>query len=113
MLKRSYAALTLFGALEVASGLDIVNPHLVTDRSVDTSSPEAMVKSLVKPGMSDREKALAVYNFVRRTMFHYRYLTTVAGGGTMDLINGIGYCLCTPTAGTQARLGTLCLLYTS
>ena len=35
--------------------------------------------------MSDEAKALAVYNFVRRTMFHYRYLTNFAGGGVMDL----------------------------
>ena len=85
---------------------DIVNPHVTTDRSVDTSSVAAMVKSLIKPGMTDEDKALAVYNFIRRTMFHYRYLTRYAGGGTMDLINGVGYCLCTPTAGTQARLCT-------
>ncbi|MDD4889573.1 MAG: hypothetical protein PHU85_06550 [Phycisphaerae bacterium] len=82
----------------------VVNPRVTTDRSVDTSSVKAMVDSLVKPGMSDQDKALAVYNFVRRTMFHYRYLTEYAGGGTMDLINSVGYCLCTPTAGTQARL---------
>jgi hypothetical protein len=85
----------------------VVNPHLTTDRTVDTSSPEAMVRSLVKPGMSDQEKAIAIYNFVRRTMFHYRYLTDFGGGGTMDLINGTGYCLCTPTASTQARLTRL------
>jgi hypothetical protein len=87
-----------------AMAADVVNPRFTTDRSVDTSSVEAMVKSLVKEGMSDQEKALAIYNYVRRTMFHYRYLTDFAGGGTMDMINGVGYCLCTPTAGTQARL---------
>ncbi|MGQ9661106.1 MAG: hypothetical protein ACUVWX_02060 [Kiritimatiellia bacterium] len=97
----------VLGALGIARGASIINPHLITDRSVDTSSPEAMVASLIKPGMNDRDKALAIYNFVRRTIFHYRYLTKVAGGGTMDLINGVGYCLCTPTAGTQARLCTL------
>lgn len=90
-----------------AMAAEIVNPKLTTDRSVDTSSAEAMARSLVREGMTDQEKALAVYNYVRRTMFHYRYLPDLAGGGTMDLINGVGYCLCTPTAGTQARLATL------
>jgi hypothetical protein len=97
----------LIGLATVARGADVVDPHVTTDRSVDTWSPQTMVASLVRQGMTDREKALAVYNYVRRTMFHYRYLTSYGGGGTMDLINGVGYCLCTPTAGTQARLCSL------
>jgi len=83
---------------------EIVNPRVTTDRSVDASSVEAMVRSLVRPGMSDREKALAVYNYVRRTMFHYRHLTRVGGGGAVNLINGTGYTLCTPTASAQAEI---------
>jgi hypothetical protein len=100
-------ALALLTFATITPGAEVVNPRVTTDRAVDTSSPEAMVKSLIKPDMTDRQKALAVYNFVRRTMFHYRYLTRYGGGGTMDLINGTGYCLCTPTAGTQARLCTI------
>ena len=87
-----------------ALGADVVNPHVTTDRSIDTSSVKAMVAGLVKPGMSDREKALAIYNYVRRTMFHYRHLTGVGGGGAMNLINGTGYTLCTPTASVQVEL---------
>ncbi|MCG3181696.1 MAG: hypothetical protein BIFFINMI_04095 [Phycisphaerae bacterium] len=87
-----------------SSGGVVVNPLVRTDRSVDASSVQAMVDSLVTPGMSDRDKALAIFNYVRRTMFHYRHLTEVGGGGAMELIGGVGYCLCTPTAGAQVEL---------
>ena len=63
-----------------------------------------MVASLCKPGMSDQDKAVAIYNFMRRTMFHYRFYTKFGGGGAVNLINGPGYCLCTPTAGAQCEI---------
>lgn len=37
----------------------------------DTSSVSAIVRSIVRPGMSDREKALAVYDFVRQAVYHW------------------------------------------
>lgn len=90
------------GSLSLAA--EVVNPHVTTDRTVDTSSVRAMVASLIKPGMTEEEKALAIYNYVRRTMFHYRHLTRVGGGGAMNMTAGIGYTLCTPTASIQAEL---------
>ena len=86
------------------AGENIVNPLVTTDRSVDTSSVERMVATLIKPGMTEQEKALAIYNYVRRTMFHYRTYPKYGGGGAMNLINGVGYCLCTPTAGAECEL---------
>ncbi len=85
----------------------VINPYVTTDRSVDTRSVQTIADSLTRPGMSDRDKALAAYNYIRRTMFHYRFLTRTMGrdaGGAADLINMVGYCLCTPTAGAQAEI---------
>ena len=75
-----------------AMAAEVVNPHVVTDRSVDTSSVQAMVASLIRPTMTDRGRALAIYHYVRRTLFHYRYLPNCAGGGAIN-----GACDCTGT----------------
>jgi hypothetical protein len=82
----------------------IVNPHVTTDRSIDTRTEGTIVAGLIKPGMSDQDKAIAIYNYMRRVMFHYRFYTKYGGGGAINLINGAGYCLCTPTAGAQGEL---------
>ncbi len=84
----------------------VVNPYVRSDRCVDTRSVQSIADSLSKPGMKARDKALAVYNYIRRTIFHYRFLSkkTGGGGGAADLINRVGYCLCTPTAGAQSHI---------
>ncbi len=84
----------------------VINPYVTSNRCVDTRSVQSIADSLSKPGMKARDKALAVYNYIRRTMFHYRFLSkkTGGGGGAADLINRVGYCLCTPTAGAQSHI---------
>ncbi|MFW5870919.1 MAG: hypothetical protein ACOCVH_00365 [Verrucomicrobiota bacterium] len=84
----------------------IINPYVTSDRCVDTRSVQSIADSLSKPGMNARDKAIEVYNYIRRTMFHYRFLSKEAGGGggAADLINRVGYCLCTPTAGAQSHI---------
>jgi len=102
---RAFLLLSLIlGCRGLSLAADVINPQVTTDRAVDTSSVQAMVDSLIKPGMTDEEKALAIFNYVRRTMFHYRHLTNVGGGGALNMINGSGYTLCTPTASIQAEL---------
>ena len=44
---------------------------VLSDKSEDVSSPEAWAKTYIKPGMSDQEKALAIW----RTVVRYRHQT--------------------------------------
>jgi hypothetical protein len=70
----------------------VVNPRVTTDKSVDTSSIDAIVKDLIKPGMSDEQKVLAVFHWVRRIVYHgdglkkyardFHYLVNVSGHGS-------------------------------
>lgn len=48
----------------------VVNPHVTTDRSVDCSRVETILRDLVSPGMSDEQKVLAVFNWTRRVLYH-------------------------------------------
>ncbi|MBM4041085.1 MAG: hypothetical protein FJ290_21505 [Planctomycetes bacterium] len=50
----------------------VVDPKVVCDRWVDPETPATVLKSILKPGMSDREKAMAIFwycqeNFSRNT----------------------------------------------
>jgi len=96
----------LAGALLMtrALGEPVVTPKVVTDQSVDCSSIESIVKGVVKPGMTDREKALAIYHWYRRVVCHHRYM----GADRRDvlrMINSYGFQLC----GSQAAVVRLLL----
>ena len=58
---------------ESAGSTPGVVSHLLvlSDKSEDVSSPEAWAKTYIKPGMSDQEKALAIW----RTVVRYRHQT--------------------------------------
>ena len=84
-----------------ARASDIVNPKVTTDRSVDTSSAESIVADIVKPGMTDQEKALAVYHWFQRVIFYHRYRAP-DHRNILRQINSYGYTLC----GSQAAVFT-------
>jgi hypothetical protein len=48
----------------------VVEPHLRTDRSVDTRSTRTILRDLVRPEMTSEEKALALFHWVRRVIYH-------------------------------------------
>ncbi|KPK84622.1 MAG: hypothetical protein AMJ81_05110 [Phycisphaerae bacterium SM23_33] len=48
----------------------VVNPHLATDRSVDTRSAKSIVRDLVNEDMTDEQKALALFHWLRRVIYH-------------------------------------------
>lgn len=76
---------------------------VTSSASVDTSSPEAIVKDLVKPGMTDEEKVLAIFNWYRRVIYPHNYM----GADRRDVlrqINSYGNTLCGSHA---ANLGWL------
>jgi len=55
-------------ARPVAGG--VVDPHLKTDRSPDTRSARTIVADLVRNGQTDEAKAVAIFNWLRRVVFH-------------------------------------------
>ncbi len=68
-------------------------PRVLPDGCVDTSSLEGIVKGVVRPEMSDQEKAVALYQWFRRLVFHHRNM----GGDRRDVlrvVNSYGYNLC-------------------
>jgi len=44
------------------------NPKVTTNRTVDTSSLDAIVADVIRPGMTDEQKALALLAFFQRTV---------------------------------------------
>ncbi|MBM81812.1 MAG: hypothetical protein CMJ78_14645 [Planctomycetaceae bacterium] len=49
----------------------VINPKVTTDSSIDASSPASVARGLIKPNMSDREKALAIWYFLA-DQFYWR-----------------------------------------
>jgi hypothetical protein len=48
----------------------VVNPRVTTDKSVDCSTLKSIVADLTNGQMTDEQKVLAVFNFVRRLVYH-------------------------------------------
>ncbi len=76
----------------VAAGGVVENPQVSTDRSVDCSTAERILEDLVTPGMSDEQRVLQAFHWVRRVLYHgepahaYRYdfhrMVNVLGSGS-------------------------------
>ena len=52
-------------------GEAVRTPRILREGAVDTSSVEAIIASVIKPGMSQQQKALAVYDFLRTNLYHW------------------------------------------
>jgi hypothetical protein len=65
------ALLVSLAVASAAMGQVVVNPRLTTDSSIDCSSAEAVVKQIVKPGMTDEEKAVACWRFMLGHYYHW------------------------------------------
>ncbi|HZE96090.1 MAG TPA: hypothetical protein VE981_03605 [Planctomycetota bacterium] len=91
------AALALLLAGSLASA-DTRGFKVTTDRTVDPSSLETIVRDVwVRSGAkSDDEKAIAIYEYLHNTIFHWAYATEVApqSVGPLKLINVYGWGLC-------------------
>jgi hypothetical protein len=89
------AMLTSAGlSAEAPAGPEAVEvPRVLPDGCVDTSSMEGILKGVIKPGMSEQEKAVAIYHWFRRLVFHFRNM----GADRRDVlrvVNSYGYNLC-------------------
>ncbi|MCG3177696.1 MAG: hypothetical protein BIFFINMI_00015 [Phycisphaerae bacterium] len=58
------------GLLRAADSGAVVNPLVTTDRSIDTSTADTILAGLIRKDMTDEQKVLAVFNWVRRMLYH-------------------------------------------
>lgn len=65
-------AAVVCGVLLAARSLgdSVADPHLRADRSVDTRSAKTIARDLIRANMTDEEKVLALFHWVRRVIFH-------------------------------------------
>jgi len=76
--------------------------HIWTDRSVDCFSRETLLKTLLKDGMSDEEKAVAIWRFVNRRIWHN---PRPDDNDPQRVLNVYGYALCGTIRETLVWLG--------
>jgi hypothetical protein len=65
---------------------------VATDRTVDCSSLETIIRDSIKPDMNEEQKAVALFNTFRRLVFHH--LNTPESRDPLKLFNVLGYTLC-------------------
>jgi hypothetical protein len=86
------AFLPSIGAAE-AKGVKVT-----TDKTIDTSSLESIVKQVIERSgaNSNDEKAIAIYEYLHNTIFHWAYPTENApqSVGPLKVINAYGWGLC-------------------
>jgi len=83
----------------------MMDVRVTTDRTVDASSLDSIVAGLIRPNMSEEEKALALWRWLCETIYHYGwpYMRPQKEENWQDpikVINVHGYSLC----GSQARV---------
>ncbi len=111
MSVRACAAISLLGAMLMATvcpaatpAVEVVDcPKVLPDRAIDTSSLESIIQGVVKPGMSEQDKFLALYQFYRRMVFHHRYMAADRRE-ILRVINSYGFNLCGSQAGSFSVL---------
>ncbi|MFQ6130477.1 MAG: hypothetical protein ACE5R4_00425 [Armatimonadota bacterium] len=73
--------------------------HVTTDRSVNCSSTESIVADVCRGLTTDQEKAIALFDFVRRLVFHYpNRVARRDVHDTLHILNTYGYCFCSQQA---------------
>ncbi len=85
------AALLTRGAEPLPRGV-VDGAWVTTDQTVDCSSYESILKDVIKPGMTEEQKAIALYNFYRQRVYHY--VNMPESRDPIKCINVIGNTLC-------------------
>jgi len=102
MARKSSAVLGLSCAallVSAAAGTqppEVRSPWVTTDRTVDCSSYESIAAGVVRPGMTTEQKAIAMYDFYRQRVYHYRNMPE--SRNPLKCVNVLGNTLC----GSQA-----------
>lgn len=71
---------------------------VTTDKTIDASSLESIVKQVIarSNAKTNDEKAIAIYEYLHNTIFHWAYATESApqSVGPLKVINAYGWGLC-------------------
>jgi hypothetical protein len=106
-------ALSWLPLAPASAGESVSAPRILKEGAVDTSSVEAIIASVIKPGMTQEQKALAVYDFLRNSVYHWAAPREGARpddheyGAVYDpvkLINVYGYGYCFQSRGALEAL---------
>ncbi len=84
------------GTLALTARAELREPWVATDRTVDCSSYATVLAGVIKPGMSDEQKAIALYDFYRQRVYHYQNIAE--SRNPLKCVSVIGNTLC----GSQA-----------
>lgn len=83
----------------------VKNPRIMINDQHDWGSLEALIASLISPGMSDEDKALAIFNLVLENRYHFN--PAEGKNETHDpvrLLNIYGYGICDDAAAVLSAL---------
>lgn len=67
---KALACVTVIAAAASVGLAGVNDPWLTTDKSVDTRSAQTIVAGLVRPEMTDEQKVLTLFNWLRRAVYH-------------------------------------------
>ncbi len=86
----------------------VVNPRITTDSSIDCSSVDSVLAAIIKPDMTDEQKALACWRFMLDHYYHWWPPDEADGGGNVrdfaKAINSYGFGPCFVAAPVQTAL---------
>ena len=82
----------------VSAQAQVVSPRVTTDASVDCHTLESIAADVCKGSKTDQEKAIALFNFTRRMMYHYPQRTDPLHCDVLTMINTYGYSFCSQQA---------------
>jgi len=74
----------------------VAEPWVVTDQTIDCSNYDTILKGVIKDGMTNEQKALAMFYFFRQRVYHYQNMPE--SRDPMVCLNVLGNTLC----GSQA-----------
>ena len=93
-----FAVGALCGCASAASAADsapeLTGIVLTTDRTVDTTSDAAIVKSVIREGMTEQQKAYALWRFFIQRNMHREIPDQQDNGNTAELMTTSAYALC-------------------
>ena len=98
----SVSVVLLMGASAALAG--VAEPKITTDRTIDTSSPDAIVAALLKDKKPAQDKALALFEFQRRMVYHVNADMFGDHRDFMKSFNVYGCNLCGSQATTAVEL---------
>ncbi|MDP6038184.1 MAG: hypothetical protein QGG64_06510, partial [Candidatus Latescibacteria bacterium] len=89
--------------LENTGDTDLVNPWIIANNTRDWRSIDHILSNIIDDGMSDAEKARAIWKFSCKHRYHYTCADDEVKD-TIKMLNCYGYTLCWDEAYTVANL---------